>query len=58
MTKRKEERLANILLRFMPSVRTARYEFMITKGSFGEDEKSVRVARGAPANSFICFSTL
>ena len=58
MTKRKEERLANILLRFMPSVRTARYGFMITRGSFGEDEKSVRVARGAPANSFICFSAL
>ena len=52
MTKRKEERLANILLWFMPSVRTARYGFMITRGSFGEDEKSVRVARGAPANSF------
>ena len=56
--KKERRKLANILLRFMPSVRTARYGFMITRGSFGEDEKSVRVARGAPANSFICFSTL
>ena len=56
--KKERRKLANMLLRFMPSVRTARYGFMITRGSFGEDEKSVRVARGAPANSFICFSTL
>ena len=46
MTKKKKK-LANIELQFMSSVRTSGYGFMITRGKFGEDEKSVIVARGA-----------
>ena len=40
MTKRKEERFANTKLRLMPSMRTSRYAFMITRGCLERTRKA------------------